>query len=307
MQISTSLYFDRASQQMSDVQNALTQDQTKLSSGKQVVQPSDAPNKAALITRIQTQLSIQNTYQSTLTTINTRLTGQETALKSVSDVMARISELAVQAANSTVSSLDRKNIGAEISALKDQVVSLANSQDSNGSYLFAGSQVSKPAFGPDASGNVVYQGDESRMTVNVGDNRQLAMNMPGTDAFTNVARTDASGNTTGVSFFQSLTDLANAVTNSDNTNIQRGISELNTLQQGVSNGLAEVGTTQSVVDMQNSVLDQVILNLKTSLSNVQDLDYTTAVTKMNQDQLALEAAQNSFAKISQMSLFKYLG
>ena len=75
----------------------------------------------------------------------------------------------------------------------------------------------------------------------------------------------------------------------------------------MSNGLAEVGTTQSVVDMQNSVLDQVILNLKTSLSNVQDLDYTTAVTKMNQDQLALEAAQNSFAKISQMSLFNYLG
>jgi flagellar hook-associated protein 3 FlgL len=39
---------------------------------------------------------------------------------------------------------------------------------------------------------------------------------------------------------------------------------------------------------------------------VEDLDYTTAITKMNKDQLALEAAQNSFAKISQLSLFKYI-
>lgn len=307
MQISTSLYFDRSSQQMSDVQTTLNQDQAQLSSGKQLVQPSDSPDKTALITRIQSQLSIQTTYQNTLTTLNTRLTAQETALTSVNDVMGRINTLAVEAASDTVSATDRQNIGAEISTLKDQLVSLANSQDSNGSYLFAGSQVSKPAFGKDANGNMVYQGDESRMTVNVGDNRQMAMNMPGTDAFVNVARTDANGNQSGVSFFQSLTDLATAVTNSDTTNIQRGIGELKTLQQGVSSGLAEVGTNQNVVDTQNSVLDQVVLNLKTSLSNVQDLDYTSAVTKMNKDQLALEAAQNSFAKISQMSLFKYLG
>jgi len=39
---------------------------------------------------------------------------------------------------------------------------------------------------------------------------------------------------------------------------------------------------------------------------VEDLDYTSAITKMNKDQLALEAAQSSFSKISQMSLFKFL-
>jgi flagellar hook-associated protein 3 FlgL len=48
------------------------------------------------------------------------------------------------------------------------------------------------------------------------------------------------------------------------------------------------------------------LNLKTTLSSVEDLDYTTAVTKMNQQMLSLEAAQSSFAKISQLSLFNYI-
>jgi flagellar hook-associated protein 3 FlgL len=306
MKISTSLYFDQSSQQMSAAQTTLNADQTQLSTGKQIVKPSDAPDKAALVTRIQTQLSIQKSYQDTLTTLNTRYTSQETALKSAATVKTRIQQLATQAASDTLTNTDRQSIATEMSSLKDQLMSLANTQDSEGNYLFSGSKMGQQPFTTNSSGQVVYQGDQSKMTVNVGDNRQLDINMAGTDAFVNVPRTDANGNTTGVSFFQSLNDLVTAVQGSDKTNIQRGISELDTMTKGVSNGLAQIGTNESVVDLQNTVLSQVVLNLQTSLSNVQDLDYNTAVTKMNEDQLALEAAQNSFAKVSSMSLFKYL-
>jgi flagellar hook-associated protein 3 FlgL len=307
MRISTSLYFDQSSQQMSSAATSLNQDQAQLSSGKQFVQPSDAPDKVALVTQIQSQLSIQTTYQNTLTSLNNRLTSQETALKSANTTLSRIQTLAEQAANGTLTDSDRKTVANEIAGMRDQLLSLANTQDSEGNYLFSGSKMNTPSFGKDANGQTVYQGDTSTMKVNVGDNRQLSINMAGTSAFVNVQRTDSQGNKSGVSFFQSLDDLTAAVQNSDTANIQKGIGELSTLEQGVSNGLAQVGTNESVVDMQNTVLSQVVLNLQTSLSNAQDLDYNTAVTKMNQDQLALEAAQNSFAKISQNNLFKYLG
>jgi len=62
----------------------------------------------------------------------------------------------------------------------------------------------------------------------------------------------------------------------------------------------------SVIDSQNNVLDEIVLRLKSTLSDVQDLDYTEAITKMNKDQLALEAAQNTFAKISKLSLFNFI-
>jgi flagellar hook-associated protein 3 FlgL len=42
------------------------------------------------------------------------------------------------------------------------------------------------------------------------------------------------------------------------------------------------------------------------LSNAEDLDYATAVTKLSAQMLSLEAAQASFAKISQLNLFNYL-
>ena len=54
MKISTSLFFDRTVDQMINTQTTLANNQTKLSTGKNVVNPSDAPDKA---TAIQTCLT----------------------------------------------------------------------------------------------------------------------------------------------------------------------------------------------------------------------------------------------------------
>jgi flagellar hook-associated protein 3 FlgL len=110
----------------------------------------------------------------------------------------------VQAASDTLSPADRQSIALEISSLRDQMLSLANTQDTNGNYLFSGSRVGSPAFSKDAKGLVVYQGDESRMKVAVGDNRRMNLNMPGADAFVKVVRDDGKGHKTGVGFFQAI-------------------------------------------------------------------------------------------------------
>jgi len=306
MKISTTLYFDRATQQLGNVQGELAKTQEQLSTGKQIVKPSDAPDKASLVTRLESELGRQTSYQETLKSVQTRLQSEETALKNTSDVLVRVKELSVQAANDTLSPADRQSIALEISSLREQILSLANTQDTNGNYLFSGSRVGEPAFGPDAKGQMVYQGDQARMKVAVGDNRRMNMNMPGSDAFVRVVRDDGKGGKVGVGFFQALDDLAKAVKTSDQTSIQRGIKEIDSLQQGASDAVAQIGTDLNVVDMQNSVLDEVTLRLKTTKSDTEDLDYTKAITKMNKDQLALEAAQSSFAKISQLSLFKYM-
>ena len=306
MKISTGLYFNNATTQLGNVQGELTKTQEQLSTGKQIVKPSDAPDKAALVTRLESEMSRQTGYQDTLKSVNIRLTAEETALKNTSDVMYRIKELAVQAANDTLSEQDRQSVALELNNLKDQVLSLANSQDTNGNYLFSGSRTGVPAFAKDASGRVLYQGDQARMKVNVGDSRRMNLNMPGSDAYMRVVRDDGNGGKVGVDFFQSLDDLVTAVKSGDRNSIQRGVSEVDTLQNGISQGLGQVGADLAIVDMQNTVLDQVVLQLKTTRSDVEDLDYTSAITKMNKDQLALEAAQSSFAKISQLSLFKFL-
>jgi flagellar hook-associated protein 3 FlgL len=71
--------------------------------------------------------------------------------------------------------------------------------------------------------------------------------------------------------------------------------------------VAQVGADQGVVISQTDVIESEVLRLKTSLSEIEDLDYTEAITQMTKDTMALQAAQASFAKISQLSLFDYIG
>ena len=132
MKISTTLYFDRANQQLGDVQGELAKTQEQLSTGKQIVKPSDSPDKASLVTRLESELARQASYQSTLKTVNTRLQASETVLRNTSDVLVRIKEIAIQAASDTLSPADRQSISLESSSLRDQMLSLANTQDTNG-------------------------------------------------------------------------------------------------------------------------------------------------------------------------------
>ncbi len=306
MKVSTSMFFDNASKQLGSIQSSLAKTQTQLSTGKQINRPSDAPDKSSLITRLQSEMTRQASYQGNLNAVNVRLQAEETALRNTSNVMYRFKELAVQAANDTLSTADRNTLSFEMIQLREQILSMANSQDSNGNYLFAGSRVAQQPFGEDAKGRVVYQGDQSRMLVPVGDNRQMNLNIPGSDVFVRLVRDDDKGNKIGVGFFQALSDMVDAVKNTDRPNIQRGIKELDRMQQGISDASAQLGTDMNVVDSQGGVLDEITLRLKTTLSDVQDLDYTEAITKMNKDQLALESAQSTFAKISKLSLFNYI-
>jgi flagellar hook-associated protein 3 FlgL len=306
MKISTPLYFDRSTQMLSDVQGQLAKTQEQLSTGKQIVRPSDAPDKAATVTRLDTTIARQLGYQETLKSVNVRLTAEETALQNASDVLDRIKELAMQGANGTLNTQDRQSVALEMRTLRDQLLSLGNSQDANGNYLFSGSKATQAAFSKDAKGNITYQGDQARMKVNVGDNRRMNLNMPGSDVFVKVNRTDDKGQTVGVDFFQALADAATAVESGDTVAMQRGVSEIDTIHSGVSEGLGQVGADLTVVDMQNTVLDQMVLQYKTTRSDLEDVDYTEAISKLNKYQLSLEASQNSFAKISQLSLFKYL-
>jgi len=306
MKISTSALFDRATQQMSSVQTSLAQSQAQLASGKQIVAPSDAPDQAADIQRLQSIINRQASYSATLNTVQTRLKTEDTSLQSVSTLLVRVKEISVQAANATISPSDRQALATELSGLRDQMLSLANTQDSNGNYLFAGSRVSEPAFAPDASGAVTYQGDQTRMSVAVGDQRSVQLNRSGSDAFVRVVRQDSTGAKTGVGFFQAIDDLTNAIKSSDQAGMQRGIGEMDSLQNGVTQAQAQVGSDMNVADAQSKVLDDTTLNLKTTLSSVQDLDYASAIALMNKQMMSLQAAQDSFGKITKLSLFNYI-
>ena len=306
MQISTAFIFDRATTQMSNAMNALSKSQAQIATGKQILNPSDAPDQAAMMARIKATIARQDNYSKALDTVQARLDLESTTLSSASDVLVRIKELAIQATNGTQGTVSRTAIATEMQGLRNQLLSLANARDTTGNYIFAGSKVSTPAFQADTMGAVSYQGDQTRMNIAVGDQRQLPLNRPGTNAFVRVVRTDTDGVSSGTGFFQAVDDLISAVKDNDKSVMQRGLTEMSALHTGVVLAQADSGTSMKVVEQQGIMLDDTKITLKTALSKVEDLDMATAITQMQKQMVSLEAAQASFAKISQLSLFKYI-
>ena len=306
MQISTAFIFDRATTQMSNAMNALSKSQAQIATGKQILTPSDAPDQAAMMARIKATIARQDNYSKALYTVQPRLDLESPTLSSASDVLVRIKELTIQATNGTQGTVSRTAIATEMQGLRNQLLSLANARDTTGNYIFAGSKVSTPAFQADATGAVSYQGDQTRMNIAVGDQRQLPLNRPGTNAFVRVVRTDADGVSSGTGFFQAVDDLITAVKINDKSVMQRGLTEMDALHTGVVLAQADSGTSMKVVEQQGIMLDDTKITLKTALSKVEDLDMATAITQMQKQMVSLEAAQASFAKISQLSLFKYI-
>jgi len=74
----------------------------------------------------------------------------------------------------------------------------------------------------------------------------------------------------------------------------------------VSNVLSGVGARLSTLDNQQSYNSDFILASQTAVSAVQDLNYTQAASLLSQQSLSLQAAQQSFVKIQNLSLFNYI-
>ena len=306
MQISTNLMFDRAISQMGVTQDRLAKTQMQLTTTKEILKPSDAPDKSAAITRLNSVIGRQQSYVETIRTTMDKFSEQETALKNSSDVLIRLKELTVQAASDTNGPESRKLIAVEVKGLRDQLLSLANTQDVNGNYIFSGTRATTAAFGTDSSGKLAYQGDQTISQVGVGEQRDVANNRSGTQAFARVIRTADDGSQSGVGFFQVADDLLSALTGNDVKGIQRAVGELDAAQNGMTESIAAVGSGMNVLEAQGSVADENLLRMKSTLSQMRDVDYTEAITRMNKDMMALEAAQSSFAKISQLNLFDYI-
>jgi len=305
MKVSTSYLFDRATDRMSVIQNRLAKTQAQMAETKQILNPSDAPDQAAAIQRLKGEVDRQEKNSGMLKIAQSRYKAEEAALNSANDVLIRLKELTIQAANGTVASNDRQAIAAEMSTLKDQLLSLGNSRDDNGNYLFSGTRVRTPAFQVDSNGAVQYMGDQTQTRIPAGVDRTVLYTRSGTDVFSRVVR-QTNGVTTSVGFFDSLDQLITAVKNSNQQTIQDGVGDLSQMHDNITLTLAQTGSDQSVVQSQLDILDQTTIRLKSTLSEIEDLDYAKAVTQMNKEMLALQSAMGSFSKISGLSLFDYI-
>lgn len=115
--------------------------------------------------------------------------------------------------------------------------------------------------------------------------------------------------------FETLTDLINTLKSPagnvpQKLELNANLSQANlNIDKSLSNVLLArtgLGTALKELENLNNVGESMGVIYKQELSALQDLDYAKAITELNQNQVVLQAAQQSFVKTSSLSLFNYL-
>jgi len=261
---------------------ALSSSMEQLSTGKRINSAADDAAGLAISNKMTAQIRGLNQAVRNANDGISLLQTAEGATTEITNMLQRMRELAVQAANDTYTSADRSALNAEVSELQDEISRIGNNTEWNGMKLFI-AQSAGSAGGIGTSGAVSLQ---------------VGVDGTNTDRIT-VQLNEITTTTLGISAI-SLGTAASAA------------SALQTLDAAISlidDDRATFGATINRLTYAVDNLTNVSQNSSASRSRILDTDYAKASSELARTQIIQQAATAILAQAnqSQQAVLKLLG
>ena len=277
-----------------DAQAQVARLQEQLGTGKAILTPADDPTAYVQLTNLKTELSRVESYQKNISALTSALSYEEASLDTANNLLVRVRELTIQGQNGTLSDSDRTAIATEISALRDQLLSIANTTNADGEYIFAGSASTEAAYSDDGT----FQGDSLIRQINIASGVSVGEGHSGADLFEQISDGD--------NIFTVLSDLTLALSDNDQEVVSAKFVDLDTALEQLSTVRTSIGTRMNWIDDQAALNENFNLSLQRTVSSIEDLDVAEAITQLNLQMVSLQAAQQTFVKTQNLSIFNYL-
>jgi flagellar hook-associated protein 3 FlgL len=280
---------------LSDIENlnsSLSKASRQVSSGKKLNQLSDSPAGSADLVSLTEQSLRIDLYRSNADTGSYFLGVADSALNEVNNLVTSVYTTGSQATSDTITDDVRTTLAAEVRSLRDQILSLANTEV-RGRYIFAGSQVTSTPFAL-SDGSIHYQGDGDVSSIRVDDALEVELGIPGSTAFNDV--------------FASIDALLTGMDAHDLSGIKAALDQFAGALSQLGQARGQIGAKLNLLENVKSTLDSQEIALKSRRSQIEDADMSKAVVQLNQTQTALQAAISAGATaFTQRNLFDILG
>ena len=316
--VSTANSYDRTLHNIGQRSSELAKSQEHNSSGKRVLRASDDAVAATLAERARNRQLRNEADLRALESSRTALTQVESALGDGIELTQQARELIVQAGNSTLSATDRGILANQIDGLRDQLLEVANRKDTSGLTLFGGLGGGNKPFdekggiAPDEEINFYGQNGQYLPTENA-----LPKAVDGSVAWlvgvtSNVSMPAAKTTGQPVYLFDVLEETAKqlrdpALTAADQKTLVG--AALADVDQGLENMRmvrGQAGQWLNRADSMESLFQDRDLFHEQEISDLTDLDPVKGYSEFQTQQLALNAALQSYAQVQKKSLFQYM-
>lgn len=245
------------------------------SSGLKVEKPSDGAPAWTASVRLKSTAAATKQRRAIASQASGDLEVADAALAAAADRLVRARELALQMSNGTLGAADRLDAAREIDAIRDDLVSLANTRGQRG-YLFGGTATGTPPF----SATGVFGGNNN------------PFNIPLAEGVTaNVAPSGAQAFTAALGGRDIFADLANLSTALSTNNVPNVIASLDQLSAGhrqltgvrTDTGLA-LNRLQSAIEVGKNAEDR----LASSRAGLIEAETISAIGELTSAQTAFE-------------------
>lgn len=306
MRVGTFQSFQSQMSRMGSLQSTLAQLEAQIASGKRILDPSDDPLGSSRVADLQRSIDNNQQFIRNMDAITTQLSFADSAVDAMSNQMVRAKELAVQAANGTLTDADRKVISTELGQIIDQMLSLSNSRDAAGNYLFSGASVGTAPFARDATGAIVWEGSGDAPKVPISADVAVST---GANGLSMLSIDTSGGRQTilaSLTEFKALLDDPSVDAATFTAGMEKALSDTTAGIDRLADQRATFGSRMAQVDTETDRLKALETTMTTAKSNLESLDVAAAIVQLKSAMTLLDASQQSFAQIKKLSLFSYL-
>ncbi|MFJ7282327.1 flagellar hook-associated protein 3 [Pseudomonas sp. NPDC099000] len=192
MRISTAQFYESSAANYQKNFANVVKSSEEASSLVRVNTAADDPVGASRLLQLGQQASMLDQYKANTNTLKATLGQTEAVMTSINNVLQRAQELAVGAGSGGYTDADRQANAKELGQIEEQLLSLMNSKDENGKYIFAGSKGDTAPFSRNSDGTYSYNGDQVTLDLAIGDTMSMATNSTGWEVFQQAINTSRS-------------------------------------------------------------------------------------------------------------------
>jgi flagellar hook-associated protein 3 FlgL len=168
---------------LNQLESTIATTQNGISTGLSFSTASQNPVAAGLVSGYNQVLAQSQQFTSNGQSAQGSLNIEDNALTQVQSQLQSLRDLALEANNATASGANLGAIATQVQQIQQSLLSIANTQDGSGNYIFAGYSTQTQPFALTTSG-ASYSGDQGQrqvqlaagQTVVVGDNGDLVFN-----------------------------------------------------------------------------------------------------------------------------------
>ena len=284
-----------------DAQRRLNDGQLQISSGKKSQHYSGVARDVRRIVNVEAGHVRTTQFISNNNLVEQRLQTMETNVAQIFELATQYKTLIINALNSDNSSDLAMPIQTQ--AMLDEVGALLNIEQ-DGRFLFSGTRTDTrpvdqtglpvsytiPTTNGDASG--YYAGDAVNLTVQADENFTVSYGITAGD--------------TG--FEQAVRAMHMVIIGppNDRATLDEALSVIDEAINGISDIRTQIGASRAALENVNSRLEDFLLFTEKTISDLENTDITEVITKMNSDQVAVEASFAVISRLADLTLTRFL-